>query len=860
MLINSSIRSLFLIAFAGILLCGCSGNSSQPVSPDNPESLPELTVREETDANSDGTNHYLMHSGYIFIDPYHPDGPQFEVVPVRQGEFHLNILKYLEISPCADCFKVVGLDIPNPGKLNVDIQIDHPFDQLEFSVFDVRAIMMFNGSHEFPVCGKSTSDPALGDGAVLNPDGYTALYNGSTITAPVGDLQKYFPGKLAAQVVPDSDINGYKYFITDVPSNYRNAFYAGSSDVQTFELQCPDGTFVIGYAVDASWWPPISSPVDDPLSDFDKNANCTEPYKVVVTEEKFDHGLTIFGGLTRLIIDVYDWQGKSTYYAPIIECPELFNGTKTATSVIGGFGYSRYEVIISNDNLAPIGNYMCLIRVEAIENNPTDTPWLDLTAYQCCHLKVTEGEPGGDLIWAKQGGGSVYSYSIAALSDNSIVMNGSFYGSATIGQGEPNETVLNSAGSFDIFIARYNPDGSLVWARHAGGTEADYAGAIAAFPDDSTVVTGTFDDSATFGEGEPNETVLTAEWLAGPEIFIARYNPDGSLAWAKQAGGYHSEDVHGVTTLSDDSFVVTGDFYQSTTFGEGEPNETKLVAPAGGYPDIFIARYDPGGTLAWANQAGGTGYDKSWSITTLSDNSTVLTGGFYGSATFGQGDPNETVLYSESKTDIFVARYNPDGSLAWAKQASGILYDYGYGVTTLSDDSTVVTGYFSASTTFGPGEPGETVLITLGHKDIFIARYNPDGSFVWAKQAGGTGEAKGISIIALSDNSTAITGWFVGSVIFGQGEPKETVHNSAGETEEPDIFSARYNPDGSLDWAVRAGGIKSDQGRSITALSDNTTIVTGIFEDSAIFGKDEPNETILDSPGSRCMFIARLAE
>ncbi|MCK4720551.1 hypothetical protein KAU08_07820, partial [bacterium] len=109
-----SVRGIFLILIAGILICGCSGNSTQPVSPDNPDSSQGLAVTEETDANSTDPGHYLMHYGYIFVDPDHPDGPQFEVVPVRQGEIHLNILKLLEIAPCDDCFRVVGFDFPEP--------------------------------------------------------------------------------------------------------------------------------------------------------------------------------------------------------------------------------------------------------------------------------------------------------------------------------------------------------------------------------------------------------------------------------------------------------------------------------------------------------------------------------------------------------------------------------------------------------------------------------------------------------------------------------------------------------------------------------------------------------------------------
>jgi hypothetical protein len=170
---------------------------------------------------------------------------------------------------------------------------------------------------------------------------------------------------------------------------------------------------------------------------------------------------------------------------------------------------------------------------------------------------------------------------------------------------------------------------------------------------------------------------------------------------------------------------VTGYFNGSATFGPGEPNQTVLTSA--GSNDIFIAHYNPDGTLAWAERAGGASSyaDEGLGITTLSDNSTVVTGNFYESATFGEGEPNQTVLTSAGTYDIFIARYNPDGTLAWAKRAGGASeYDYGYGITTLSDDSTVVTGVFEISAIFGPGEPNETVLTSAGYRDIFIARFN----------------------------------------------------------------------------------------------------------------------------------------
>jgi len=202
--------------------------------------------------------------------------------------------------------------------------------------------------------------------------------------------------------------------------------------------------------------------------------------------------------------------------------------------------------------------------------------------------------------------------------------------------------------------------------------------------------------------------------------------------------------------------------------------------------------------------------------------------------------------------------YAAGGDLAWAKRAGGADYERGSSIVALADGSALVTGYFglmlgSSSATFGPGEAGETTLTSAGDSDIFIARYNPDGTLAWAKRAGGTYDDEGSGIAALADGSALATGSFEGSATFGPGEAGETTLTSAGR----DIFIARYNPEGTLAWAKRAGGTYDDEGDSIAALAGGSALVTGSFEGSATFGPGEAGQTTLTSAGDTDIFIAK---
>jgi uncharacterized delta-60 repeat protein len=873
-----------------------------------------------------------------------------EIIPIRATASHWNVLQFLEQGPCTDCFKLAGVS-PNPdGTLNVNVSIKHPFTNLNVTGFDVRGIAMFSGSHVFPESGLIMSDRTLGEGEVVNANGYTTLYNPTTSGHA---LEGYTKGKLATDTFPTSTLNGYKRFISDDPSNTRNAFYVGEEIIATYKVDMPNAPnpWVFGYAVDACWAPPINKPVVDPMTDFGPEANCPEAWKIEVSDMPIGVGLTDCGGQAELTIIVYDWQGKDDANPVVVECPELFDGEVTATWKADGAGFTTYEAVVENVKNAPSGTYMCLVSKEALENDPGTKPWLDISAYQLhgldviaetkeaptaaaeasqliafvddpisfdasdshdndcggqsivtyewdwdndgtydeegvtadhswpgegtyhVQLKVTDNEsqidtldeplevvisPGsGYLNWARRAGGTDKDHgnAVTALSDNSTVVTGFFNATATFGPGEPNETVLVSS-NYEIFIARYNADGSLAWAKQAGGPSSDIGNAVTALSDNSIVSCGSFMGTAVFGEGEPNQTELTSSGLE--DVFVARYNPDGALAWAKRAGGNQTW-ANAVSALSDDSVAVTGSFMESATFGPGEPNETVLEAASYSDVDIFVARYNSNGTLAWAKRAGGIDDESGAAIAALSDNSMVVTGGFMGTAVFGKGEPNNTYLSSAGYYDIFIAQYNPDGTLVWAKRAGGSSHDDGgFAVTSLSDDSCAISGYFNNKATFGEGEPNETELLGYASSDdIFVARYNNDGTLAWATLAGYVNDDYGYGITTLSDDSIVLTGCFYGSADFGIGGPNQTALYSAGQN---DVFVARYSPDGSFTWAKSAGGPDSDVGLAVCALSNYRVVVTGYFQGSATFGQGEPNETVLVSAGDDDIFVARYYE
>lgn len=370
-----------LVLILGLLSGACASNNSAPTVPSQPDTV--------SNRYTSSFSHNLWLYREILIDPVTLNT---EILPARDVTPHWNILSWLETSPCTDCFKLAGITPKGNGVLQISIEITHPFVNPLFTGFDVRGIVMFEGNQTFPAGGLVTSDCTLGTGELLNADGYTTLFNYSTLGSGPGGLHGYIPGKKSSPTPPDATLNGFKRFESYDISNTRNAFYAGDHVFADYEVDMPDSAFIIGYAVDANWVGPTTTPVTDPINDFPPEANMPEPWKIVVTETPVGEGLTTGGGETVLNIDVYSLYHDQ--FIATVEAPDLFTGEiSTDIITVTNPDHYRMEIILSNDNLAAVGDYDALISVTN-QNNPDHPPWIDLISYQIYSLQVNT--PGAE--------------------------------------------------------------------------------------------------------------------------------------------------------------------------------------------------------------------------------------------------------------------------------------------------------------------------------------------------------------------------------------------------------------------------------------------------------------------------------
>lgn len=378
---------------------------------------------------------------------------------------------------------------------------------------------------------------------------------------------------------------------------------------------------------------------------------------------------------------------------------------------------------------------------------------------------------------------------------------------------------LRSAGFTFIllFIAAFckSQSQSVQWAEQFGGTGEEYGFGIAVDDSSNSYVTGYVDAANGIRQNGAANCI-------NHDIFLVKYNKQGIPLWMEQIGG-STDDIGWSVALDKNNNVYIAANFQDTL------NLSTGVLISNDYKDILVAKYTSSGVLQWAKQAGGSMGNYGYGIATDSQNNVYVTGSFYGTAHF----ENDSIT-SHGSSDIFLAKYDSDGNLQWVINEGGSSQDYdeGYAICVDKDDNIYTCGKYGGTAVFS----GDT-LKAKGSSDCFLAKHTADGTLQWVRSAGGTSVdiAQGVS----SDKSGNIfvTGYYSATGFFGADTL--TSHGSS------DIFIAKYNSSGSMQWAKGAGGSGADEGAGITVDKKGNCYTTGYFNGNAVWS----SSTIMSNGG-----------
>lgn len=324
-------------------------------------------------------------------------------------------------------------------------------------------------------------------------------------------------------------------------------------------------------------------------------------------------------------------------------------------------------------------------------------------------------DANGNRVWANamRGVDDAEGNAVATGSNGDVFIAGSFSGQM---DPDPGSGVYNlvSAGNTDAFITRLDAGGNFIWSGSVGGPDSDAAYAVASDAAGNVLACGTFYDVADF---DPSPAFNNLGASLYNDAFVVKWSASRNLVWARNIGGPGTDMAHGLACAVSGDVFVTGFFMQTADFDTG-PGTLNLTAQGG--RDVFLCRLDPGGNLVWAITPGGVSDDVGLSVDLDDLGNPYLGGYFYSSAEFDPG-PGSTVLNASGYRDAFVAAYDMNGQLSWARCGGGPAFDESAAVSAGYPGNVYMAGSYIGTAVFGT-QPVISV-VSNGWKDGFITRY-----------------------------------------------------------------------------------------------------------------------------------------
>lgn len=424
--------------------------------------------------------------------------------------------------------------------------------------------------------------------------------------------------------------------------------------------------------------------------------------------------------------------------------------------------------------------------------------------------------------WAKSSVGHTNDYAggLDIDAQGNSYITGKFYDSISFGA-----TTLASPGTWSVYIAKYDLNGAVLWVKSACSAANIKVTGICRDRFGNLSIVGLYSDSASFGTNSPT----TLYSVAGYDAFVASYDANGDLRWARSIGdtGYdYGSAIHADTN---GRLYITGDFHISAYNGSAS--------------QVFVACYDSSGNNAWLlHEPDYHNFHQGNDLAVNSDGTSYIAGQFFDTLRFS---PTVAIGAGNIEANIFLMKVDKDGNIDWMQRGGSA---GGYTAATAIDVDTAgnsyITGFYHGTIILGAlslnGPAGTS-------DDVFVAKCDSAGNYVWVNKASGPWNLdNGVHISCAKDGSIYVAGNFQTQLTL------DTVNIS--NPNQPDIFIARMDGAGHFTWADHCGGPTFD---NIAGLRSNTQgiFLSGDFRGTGHFG---PSLTA-SSDSTSDIFVARIA-
>jgi hypothetical protein len=306
--------------------------------------------------------------------------------------------------------------------------------------------------------------------------------------------------------------------------------------------------------------------------------------------------------------------------------------------------------------------------------------------------------------------------------------------------------------------------------------------------------------------GNTSEALDNNTSQGGNDLYLTKYDSEGSQLWTKQFGTTTHEEATSVTTDTSGNIYVGGHTVGGLDGSNQNVGQNLDTSKNTGYAttDSYVTKFDSNGNQLWTQQYGTVELDDEWGITTDEDGNVFAGGNTKGD--FGRTNPGAANEY-----DAWITKLDKDGNEQWVKQFGTTDYDFLWDMETDSKGNVYGTGWTL----------GDLGGKNSGSYDSYVTKFDNNGNQQWIKQFGTSGDDQPVSngLEIDSNDNIYMTGTTDGNLVGG----------NAGSS---DTWVTKYDENGNQLWTQQFGTSEYDSATTISVDNDGSLYVSGITEGS----------------------------
>ncbi len=330
---------------------------------------------------------------------------------------------------------------------------------------------------------------------------------------------------------------------------------------------------------------------------------------------------------------------------------------------------------------------------------------------------LVKTDASGNTIWSRTyGGTNDESFKkIKHLTDGNYIV---------IGGAKSNDGDLTSnRGDYDIWVAKLDSNGNILWQKTYGGTKFDFGYDIVS-ADDGFIIAG---NTASNDNDISNFKGIY-------DVCLIRIDRLGNIVWEKTLGGSLMESVYCIQKTNDNNFIILAD--SRSTDGDIKNNN--------GIFDVWLLKIDITGKIVWQKNYGGSNIERPTDLKQTHDNGYIIC------AYSNSNDKDVTGNYGDY--DVWVLKTNDTGKIIWQKNYGGSKYDDAFSIISCKEG-----GYMLAGSS-GSNDGDVSGFHNGSFRDVLTLKIDDDGTIRWSHLFGGSEGETAYNIVQSADSNYIFSG------------------------------------------------------------------------------------------------------